>query len=317
SQPVLVRSYSPGVDESQSFRNMPDSVPRQIEMPSVDDFNIESILRAIEPDIRSTLDSIAEICGRSRLSLANEYESHIAPFGEIPAPGGLVTVEEASLHSERLASLNDNAVVADGESGQYNSTLGLLENLRQTAFATGYQRVSRIQAGDQVNPESSRRQNTISLETSPSLIPVVKIEAFSKAPKPAGKDLLASASTPSKTTTKQQSSITSPALLSETHFEAQGGRSSWPSVPPDTPQSSPILQSSAFPINGPGSHHNRLVDKTSFIAEVQGWLGWLKTIVQREKTNQQRIYPQFHSAELTLRAVLERDQDRAIAVPSA
>ena len=70
-------------------------------MPLVEDFSIESILQAIEPDIRDTLDTIAEIYGRSKLSLANEHSSHMQPLGEIRAPpGGLVTVEEASPDNE-------------------------------------------------------------------------------------------------------------------------------------------------------------------------------------------------------------------------
>ena len=63
--------------------------------PWEENFSIENILQAIEPNIRSTLDSIAEIYGRSKLSLANEHGSHLPPLGEIRAPP-LVTVEEAS-----------------------------------------------------------------------------------------------------------------------------------------------------------------------------------------------------------------------------
>lgn len=82
-------------------------------LPSHEDFGIDSILRAIEPNIKGTLESIGEICGRSKLSLANEYGSHIAPLGEIRAPaGGLLTVEEASSDHERQL---DNVVIYDDE----------------------------------------------------------------------------------------------------------------------------------------------------------------------------------------------------------
>ena len=33
-------------------------------------------------DVKAEIDSIAEICGRSKLSLANEYGSHLPPHGE-------------------------------------------------------------------------------------------------------------------------------------------------------------------------------------------------------------------------------------------
>lgn len=318
SQPVLVRSYSPGANASRSARNMSsDSQPRRCEMPSVDEFNIEAILQAIEPDIRSTLDSIAEICGRSKLSLANEYGSHIAPFGEMHPPlGGLVTVEEASVSSERLGNTDDNnVVIVDDENEHYGSTIGLLENLRTTAFATGYRQITQRLNGDRVNAEQSNEHDIVAGEVNPSEVPVVRLEASSEMSKPVGKALLASASASS--TTAKQSTITSPAMLSETLLEAQGNRSSWPSVPPDTPQGSPTLRATPFSANRQGCFQNQLVDRKSFIREVQDWLDWLKTIAQREKYSEQIIEPQTRSAEITLRAVLARDQDQAIAVPSA
>ncbi|PLN80101.1 hypothetical protein BDW42DRAFT_116678 [Aspergillus taichungensis] len=128
SQPVLVRAYSGGPHDSQEPSKMPSrrsflfmggsgsscgSQSRGPPLPSHEDFGIDSILRAIEPNIRDTLESIGEICGRSKLSLANEYGSHIAPLGEIRAPaGGLLTVEEASSDHERQL---DNVVIYDDE----------------------------------------------------------------------------------------------------------------------------------------------------------------------------------------------------------
>ncbi|CRG87348.1 hypothetical protein PISL3812_04365 [Talaromyces islandicus] len=318
SQPVLVRSYSPDADASRSSTNMrSDSQSRRCEMPSVDEFNIEAILQAIEPDIRSTLDSIAEICGRSKLSLANEYGSHIAPFGEMHPPlGGLVTVEEASVSSERLANSEDNnIVIVDDDHDNYGSTMGLLDNLRTTAFATGYRQLAQRPNEDLVNREQSHVQDIVAGEGSPTEVPVVRMEASSETSKPVGKALLASTS--GSSTTAKQSTITSPAMLSETLLDAQGNRSSWPSVPPDTPQGSPTLRTTSFSTNRQGCFQNQLVDRKSFVREVQGWLDWLKTIAQRERYNQQSFEPQTRSAEITLRAVLARDQDQAIAVPSA
>ena len=138
SQPVLVRAYS-GSSSSTAMPSRPSSssnsrrsrrpVPR---LPAQNDFTIDNILLAIEPDIRSTLDAIAEICGKSRLSLANEYGSHLPPQGIIRAGEmghSLMPVEEASASTERLAtvtspSLNlhdDDASTLDGESRQSSS----------------------------------------------------------------------------------------------------------------------------------------------------------------------------------------------------
>ncbi|KAL4996341.1 hypothetical protein BDV10DRAFT_113836 [Aspergillus recurvatus] len=127
SQPVLVKSYSGDPDDNSSPSKMParrsflfsrtNSQQRrepEPEIPAGEEFSIEGILRAIEPNIRSTLDSIGEICGRSKLSLANEYGSHIAPLGEIRAPsGGLLPVEEASSVHEEYSG--DNVVIYDDD----------------------------------------------------------------------------------------------------------------------------------------------------------------------------------------------------------
>ena len=100
-------------------------------LPAVDDFSFSGILRAVDPEIRDAIDAIAEICARSRLSLADEYDAHLPPQGEIVNAGAgtgyvglmgrarahgqgrvggsgwgehaLTVVPEASSSSERLA----------------------------------------------------------------------------------------------------------------------------------------------------------------------------------------------------------------------
>ncbi|PWY86413.1 hypothetical protein BO94DRAFT_81382 [Aspergillus sclerotioniger CBS 115572] len=153
SQPVLVRAYSGSPHDTSSTTTMPvrrsfpflggpGSQRRGPALPSEEDFSIEGILRAIEPNIRHTLDSIGEICGRSRLSLANEYGSHIAPLGEIRAPpGGLLTVEEASSDHERqtdnVVIYDDETSVADGRDQSSFSHYRDWDNGRH--LATGFQ----------------------------------------------------------------------------------------------------------------------------------------------------------------------------------
>lgn len=106
------------------------------ELPPVSDFTIDGILSAIQPDIEGTLDAIAEIMGRSRLSLANEYDSHMPPQGEIRASSrsALLPVEEASSSNEQLAADNviivpEDASLIDGSHGG-SAAYGLLERLR-------------------------------------------------------------------------------------------------------------------------------------------------------------------------------------------
>lgn len=106
------------------------------QLPPISDFTIDGILSAIQPDIEGTIDAIAEIMGRSRLSLANEYDSHMPPQGEIRASSrsALLPVEEASSSNEQLAVDNviivpEDASLIDG-SHAGSAAYGLLERLR-------------------------------------------------------------------------------------------------------------------------------------------------------------------------------------------
>ncbi|KAF2106620.1 hypothetical protein BDV96DRAFT_590898 [Lophiotrema nucula] len=109
SQPVVVRTYSgsrhtsrpsSGLNSPRLFPNMsghttpqtPSALSaglasRNERIPTVDDFSFSAILRAVDPEIRDAIDAIAEICARSRLSLANEYDAHLPPQGEITGAG--------------------------------------------------------------------------------------------------------------------------------------------------------------------------------------------------------------------------------------
>lgn len=104
SQPVVVRTYSGSRHHSRHssglttprYSNMNHQVPsalstglpgRSARLPSIDDFSFSAILRAVDPEIRDAIDAIAEICARSRLSLADEYDAHLPPQGEITGVG--------------------------------------------------------------------------------------------------------------------------------------------------------------------------------------------------------------------------------------
>jgi hypothetical protein len=92
AQPVLVRSYT-------SPKRTPFGSPsgRSHALPPIDAFSFADILRAADStDLQSAIDGIAEICAKNRLSLAEEYGSHLPPVGEITA----VTTETISVRQQ-------------------------------------------------------------------------------------------------------------------------------------------------------------------------------------------------------------------------
>lgn len=107
SQPVVVRTYSGSRHNSRNssgvnsprYPNMnghasqnPSALSaglakRSQRLPSIEDFSFSAILRAVDPEIKDAIDAIAEICARSRMSLADEYDAHLPPQGEITGTG--------------------------------------------------------------------------------------------------------------------------------------------------------------------------------------------------------------------------------------
>lgn len=131
SQPVLVRAYSgpsPSSTKDSEMRRKRQSVSNDPSsaLPSLSSFSFQDILKEIDTEINPAVDAIAEIFGRSKLSLADEYSSHLPPQGELTFPAThdqnevlesipnarLETVEEAPKgHSRRqsLALVGDSA----------------------------------------------------------------------------------------------------------------------------------------------------------------------------------------------------------------
>ena len=92
-QPVLVKTYDSKMKFAKSKRakdtgSSLDEISEDVkyELPPLSAFSFQEILAAIDPEIRGSIDQIAEICGRSRLSLANEYDSHRPPHGGLDMP---------------------------------------------------------------------------------------------------------------------------------------------------------------------------------------------------------------------------------------
>ena len=132
SQPVLVCAYSgpsPSSTKNSEMRRKRQSVSNDTsaDLPPLSSFSFQDILKEIDVEINPAVDAIAEIFGRSKLSLADEYSSHLPPQGELTFPASqgqnevlegipnarLETVEEAPKGHSRRQSL---ALV--GESAQ-------------------------------------------------------------------------------------------------------------------------------------------------------------------------------------------------------
>ncbi|KAE8144590.1 hypothetical protein BDV25DRAFT_166475 [Aspergillus avenaceus] len=241
SQPVLVRAYSGGPNGSMQnsrmslrrsfpFIGRSETPNRGPGLPSDDDFSIDGILRAIEPNIRQTLDSIGEICGRSKLSLANEYGSHIAPLGEIRAqPGGLMPVDEASSEHERQAG--DNVVIYDDDRSAIDAQdrpsfmrHGYSENSSRQGVSPRNAASLPFTGGDessvQAQPDTPLSTGFQAVSDTVSTLAVLPTaREFSSRPKPSGRALLGKNVEPSTDDASQ--TISTPALVSEVLLDAQ------------------------------------------------------------------------------------------------
>ncbi|KAL8677186.1 MAG: hypothetical protein Q9186_006362 [Xanthomendoza sp. 1 TL-2023] len=92
TQPVLVREYSLGNSMSSSPRQSKmrpakrSSGYRSSGLPPLESFSFQDILASIDSDVQVSIDKIAEICGRSKMSMADEYSSHMPPQSDFSVP---------------------------------------------------------------------------------------------------------------------------------------------------------------------------------------------------------------------------------------
>ncbi|EAW14747.1 uncharacterized protein ACLA_001580 [Aspergillus clavatus NRRL 1] len=263
------------------------------ELPLDQDFSIDDILRAIEPDLRSTLEAIGEICGRSKLSLANEYGSHIAPLGEIRAPpGGLLTVEEASSDHERHP--DDAVLIFDDDS---TSVIGArdyasvphyryLEHIGPPAgspSAMVYHSFApfSLAEGSGLLTQSDTPQALLAINSpDPIADSLPTTREFASKPNSSGRTLLAEKHESAKD--DQIKSILTPALVAEILLDAQ---------------------SSSQPRAGEDADDGGRLDKASVLADVQALFKWLRSASDGQP----------RSAEKLLREMLERQHAPANA----
>lgn len=118
-------------------------------LPALEEFSIQGILSAIEEDIEGDLAVISEVLGRSRFVLADQYESQMAPLGEIRSNGfdmGLTEEEEdfefRGGAADDVMILREDASLQDG-SHSGSAAYGLLERLQAVprGFNAGIERM--------------------------------------------------------------------------------------------------------------------------------------------------------------------------------
>ena len=85
SKPVLVRASPSKADMKKKPKPTVDTGSPAL--PSLESFSIHDILASIGPEADASIDAIAEICGRSRMSLAEEHASHRPPHVQLLTAG--------------------------------------------------------------------------------------------------------------------------------------------------------------------------------------------------------------------------------------
>ncbi|KAL6722276.1 hypothetical protein ACLMJK_001383 [Lecanora helva] len=102
SKPVLVRAPS-----KAEMRKPPQSKPRvntnSPQLPPPESFSIQDILASLGPEADASIDAIAEICGRSKMSLADEHGSHRPPYVQLANPENSPAESVPSMRLEPVA----------------------------------------------------------------------------------------------------------------------------------------------------------------------------------------------------------------------
>lgn len=106
SKPVLVRSPSVKTDMKKRTKTRVGAESPQL--PPLESFSIQDILTSIGPEAEASIDAIAEICGRSKMSLADEHSSHRPPHVQLVTAG---SSPAESLPSMRLEPVMEATLV--------------------------------------------------------------------------------------------------------------------------------------------------------------------------------------------------------------
>ncbi len=122
SKPVLVRG--PSTKPNMKKKHQPVDKSTSPKLPPVESFSFQDILSSIGPEANASIDAIAEICGRSKMSLAAEHSSHRPPHGQLATTGSspdnfflparLEPVVETSSNRPHTRSMSKSLALATG-----------------------------------------------------------------------------------------------------------------------------------------------------------------------------------------------------------
>ncbi|KAF2815983.1 uncharacterized protein BDZ99DRAFT_565869 [Mytilinidion resinicola] len=337
SQPVVVRTYSGSRRGGGSGVNSPRLLPESHTMngrsplgaanvdtlPPVDEFSFGGILRAVDPEIRDAIDAIAEICARSRLSLADEYDAHLPPTGEITTGTGLgvavglvgrrqkhehgnafgrfagwgdntlTAVPEASSSSERLAGESRASTTAGsvGKKSAYGSLKSVIGGSKRKrgdvpAFH-GDENASRKGDTAAVEPSSSSTAKTPgsqwAVNTDATPHPSITLVTTPTASKQLSFDFPASLEEPGKAYSNSNSVLHDPAMAFKPIFTP-------------TPAHRRHTSLTSFP------HPAR--NRSTTLSSLASWIPWNRTVAERPSTSSSATLDAATKAELTLKDLL-------------
>jgi len=142
------------------------------QLPPVEAFAFDNVLQAVRPDIQETLDAIAEICARSRMSLADQYSAHLPPTGEIIAryPPTL----ERNRHAARIGAIGEalTTVQEASSSGENSKASTSSGKYKMTAYGSLRNIATRegVQPTDKTKESGSAMQWVVRRKSNPSIL---------------------------------------------------------------------------------------------------------------------------------------------------
>ncbi|KAK5694828.1 hypothetical protein LTR97_009419 [Elasticomyces elasticus] len=82
--PVLVKAYNTSSKRPGKVSARPRAGDVAQALPPISSYAFSDILNSIQsPELSEAITGIAEICAKNRMSLADEYASHLPPVGDI------------------------------------------------------------------------------------------------------------------------------------------------------------------------------------------------------------------------------------------
>ncbi|KAI9777257.1 MAG: hypothetical protein M1839_008987 [Geoglossum umbratile] len=160
SQPVIVRTYS-GTSRPGSRQRVPPTLTEEdmdkTDLPPIEEFSFDGILRAIEPEVTNTLDAIANLCTNYRSNLSQECDYLVLAQGKLDQKmedtDELTTsvLEETNARSERITA---DSRPLDG--GNLASDIAFTAS---TAYSTLQNILSTLTAIEELLPPEERISN--------------------------------------------------------------------------------------------------------------------------------------------------------------